>query len=347
MSEDHLDVPGSVAGSRPERPPAGQAWGSLLSAPEFAAVAGAGFDPVGHVFGTAVAYLGFVSVASKCSGSWSYTGRTDLASAAGGPFNALLRKLYGVRRLALSRAVAKCEELGGDGLVGVTLTIRAFPAGGTEFTFTGTAVRARTAIRPAAPFTSHVSGQEFATLLRAGWMPAALVFGIALGSRHDDARTRSQTRRTEGNREVRGYTALVRDTRRDARNEMERAVATEGATGVVVDEMTLRISERECPTVEGQHDHLAEATFLGTSIVSLGRPARAAGGEPLTVMHLNPIGRAPRGLHWFESPAAAPEAMPEGHLLDRYISDRPAARASRGVYAMSDSESISKKIETE
>jgi hypothetical protein len=34
-------------------------------------------------------------------------------------------------------------------------------------------------------------------------------------------------------------------------------------------------------------------------------------------------------------------------LLDRYISDRPAARASRGVYAMSDSESISKKIETE
>jgi uncharacterized protein YbjQ (UPF0145 family) len=319
----------------------------LLSAPEFAAVAGAGFDPVGHVFGTAVAYLGFVSVASKCSGSWSYTGRTDIASAAGGPFNALLRKLYGVRRLALSRAVAKCEELGGDGIVGVTLSIRPFPAGGTEFTFAGTAVRARTAIRPAAPFTSHVSGQEFATLLRAGWMPTALVFGIALGSRHDDSRTRSQTRRAQGNREVRGYTALVRDTRRDARDQMEHEVAAKGGTGVVVDEMTLRITERECPTVEGQHDHMAEATFLGTSIVSLGRPARAADGEPLTVMHLNPTGQAPRGLHWFESPAAAPDAMPEGHLLDRYISDRPAARASRDVYAMSDTESLSKKIDTE
>lgn len=347
MSEDHLDVPADVADSRPERRPVGQPWGSLLSAPEFAAIAGVGFDPVGHVFGSAVAYLGFVSVASKCSGSWSYTGRTDLASAAGGPFNALLRKLYGVRRLALSRAVARCGELGGDGIVGVTLSVRPFPAGGTEFTVAGTAVRARTAIRPPAPFTSHVSGQELATLLRAGWMPTALVFGIALGSRHDDMRTRSQTRRPSGNREVRGYTTLVRDTRRGARNEMERAVAAQGGSGVVVDEMTLRITERECPTSEGQHDHIAEATFLGTSIVSLGRPPRAAGDEPLTIMHLNPTGQAPRGLHWFESPAPAPEAMPEGHLLDRYVADRPAARASRGVYAMSDSESISKKMDTE
>ena len=52
-------------------------------------------------------------------------------------------------------------------------------------------------IRPAAPFTSHVSGQEFAVLLPAGWVPAALVFGISLGSRHDDTRTRTQTRRRQ------------------------------------------------------------------------------------------------------------------------------------------------------
>jgi len=56
-------------------------------------------------------------------------------------------------QLALSRAAGDCEALGGDGIVGVTVQARPFPAGGTELTVQGTAVRARTAVRPAAPFT--------------------------------------------------------------------------------------------------------------------------------------------------------------------------------------------------
>jgi hypothetical protein len=132
-------------------------------------------------------------------------------------------------------------------------------------------VRARSAIRPAAPFTSHLSGQEFALLLQAGWVPVALVFGISLGSRHDDTRTRRQTRRNAGRREVGSYTELVKDTRRDARDQLKRAVAERRGDGVVVDEMTLHIGERECPAVEGQHDHIAEAAILGTSIVSFAR----------------------------------------------------------------------------
>jgi uncharacterized protein YbjQ (UPF0145 family) len=354
MEDDRLDeeAPADPVGARLERLRTGQAWTSLLSAGEFTAVSGAGFDPVGQVLGTAVVHLGYVSRAGKCSGSASYTPRTDLASVTGGPFNALLRKAYGVRRLALSRAVEECQALGGDGIVGVTLRIRPFPAGGTEFTLLGTAVRARTVTRPAAPFSSHLSGPEFARLLQAGWVPAGLVFGISLGARHDDARTRSQTRRLAGNGEVRGYADLVRDTRRDARDQLEQAVAAHGADGVVVDDMTLRISDRECPAVEGQHDHVAEVTILGTSVVSFDTPPAAGDRAPLTIMHLNPAAAAPAGplAAWpgqappgDQPEESGPDPAPEGGLLDRYLSARAARRVTRSTFAASDPASTSRK----
>ena len=131
MVDNHLDPPATVgpAGARLERLRTSEAWGSLLSVREFAAISEAGFDPVGHVLGAAVVHLGYVGRTGRCSGSVSYTPRTDLASAIGGPFSALLRKAYGVRRLALSRAVEECRVLGGDGIVGVTLRIRPFPVG--------------------------------------------------------------------------------------------------------------------------------------------------------------------------------------------------------------------------
>lgn len=341
------------AGARLERLGTGQAWGSLLSVPEFTAISGAGFEPAGQVLGAAVVHLGSVSRAGRCSGSASYTPRTDLASSAGGPFGVLLRKAYGVRRLALSRAVAECQALGGDGIVGVTLTIRPFPAGGTEFTLQGTAVRARTAIHPETPFTSHLSGQEFAGLLRAGWVPAALVFGISMGSRHDGTRTLGQTRRAAGNREVGSYTELVRDIRRNARDQLEQAVTAHGGDGVVVDEMTLHISERECPAVEGQHDHIAEASILGTSIVSFASRLSALDRPPLTIMRLNPAPPVPAGLQPLpseppEEPAQgepAPGVAPEGGHLDRYLSDRAARSASRSILSSSDSPTISKKTD--
>ena len=284
--------------------------------------------------------------------TWARLQRPTLPVRAGGPFSALQRKAYGVRRLALSRAVEECRALGGDGIVGVTLAIKPFPAGGTEFVLQGTAVRARSAIRPAAPFTSHLSGQEFALLLQAGWVPTALVFGISLGSRHDDTRTRRQTRRKAGRREVGSYTELVKDTRREARDQLKRAVDEHRGDGVVVDEMTLHIGERECPAVEGQHDHVAEATILGTSIVSFGQRPAAGNPAPLAIMRLNPSAPVPADLLPTQPPAAGPgtepeepepAAAPEGGRLDRYVAARAAKRASHGVLSFSDPTSVSKK----
>ena len=339
----------------------GGAWGSLLSAQDFAAVTSAGFSPVGHVLGTSVVHLGYASRGGRCSTNGSYTARTDLASATSGPFERLLRQRYAVRHRALSRALEQCRDLGGDGIVGVTLQIRPFPAGGTEFTVQGTAVRARTmaGAHPAEPFSSHLSAPEFARLLRADWMPAAMVFGIALGARHDDTRTRSQTQRT-ANGEVKGYTQLVRDTRRDARKQLEKAVAEHGADGVVVAAMTLHIGDRECPAEQGR-DHVAEAAIVGTAIAAFSRAEAADDRPPLVIMRVNPSRAAaaagdglPGMRHDGARPASAsaagepaPEAEPgsEGGVLDRLASSRAAKRASRNSLSYSDPSGISKKTD--
>jgi uncharacterized protein YbjQ (UPF0145 family) len=344
VADEHSDVTADVVGVRSERARTAGAWGSLLSTQDFAAIASVGFQPVGHVLGAAVVHLGYVSSGGKCSSIGSYTSQTDLASATGGPFNLLLRKRYGVRHKVLLLAIEQCQELGADGIVGVTLSIRPFPAGGTEFSVQGTAVRARTEVRPSAPFSSHVSAQEFARLLRAGWAPTALAFGISLGARHDDMRTRKQTRWKATN-EVRGFSQLVSDTRRDARKQLEKAVADQGADGVVVDEMTLHLGERECPTEEGQHDHVAEATILGTTIVSFARSAGTGERAPLTIMSLNPSPAVTAGLRPDSSPQPPPRPDSESRFLDRLVSAWAARRSSRSTVSYSDSTGVSRKAD--
>jgi uncharacterized protein YbjQ (UPF0145 family) len=338
------DAGADAIGSRLERLRGGGPFRSLLSAREFSALAGVGFDSVGEVLGTTVVHLGFVSRGGKCSTASYSSAKTDLASASAGPFSLLLRKRSGIRRLVLSRAAEECKAMGGDGIVGMKLSVRPFPAGGTEFRLQGTALRARGELRLATPFTTHVSGQEFASLLRAGWMAGALVFGMSMGARHDDQRTASQTRRTTGNREVSSYTRLVNDTRRDARVQLEKAVAAHGGDGVVVDEITLHIGERECPSAEGAHDHVCEVVIMGTSIVSLGQPAETVlPARPLAIMHLDRPGSAPAGTPGSVSllePTASQEAAAaderEGGPVERFLAAR-AARQSSGPLSYGDS----------
>jgi uncharacterized protein YbjQ (UPF0145 family) len=271
-------------------------WSSALSADEFAAIKSAGFDPVGQVLGAAVYNIGYTG-GYNCPGGWAgYGGFVTPArgvtsvsgSNAGGAFGPMVATLYEARRKAIGRMEAECQELGGHGIVGVQLTIGSFPAGGLEFKAIGTAVRAPSSPRTLKrPFTSDLSGQDFAKLVLAGWIPAGLVLGISIGSRHDDWLTVTQTRWTGGNTEVHGYTDLVNLTRHDARAQLERDVHRHGADGVVVQEMGVRVRERECPMQEGRRDHIVEATIIGTAIAKFGK-ARNVMPPPLAIMSLDP-----------------------------------------------------------
>jgi uncharacterized protein YbjQ (UPF0145 family) len=294
-------------------PPAAQArmaeirasgtWGSALSTAEFAAIRSAGFEPAGQVLGAAVYNLGYqggwgcpsysglgFGMYNRMSAGWGgyRTATVVSSSGSGSAYAPQVDTLYAARRAAIGRMVAECEALGGHGVVGVRLTIAHFPAGGLEFRAIGTAVRAPGAAPLRQPFTSDLSGQEFAKLIADGAVPVGLALGISIGARHDDWLTRSQTRWTTGNTEVSGYTELVTRTRHDARDELGRDVARMGAEGVVIQRMDLQIGEHECPAQEGARDHLAEVTIIGTAITHFSRSRRAAEGPSLAILSLDP-----------------------------------------------------------
>jgi uncharacterized protein YbjQ (UPF0145 family) len=266
---------------------AGGAFTSDLTVDEHHAIRSVGFAPVGQVMGSCVYHIGY-------AGSWYCgvqrglfgSGVAQVSEASG-----LRQALYEARERAMERMRQECAGLGGDGVVAVRLEIRPFSAGGTEFCAIGTAVRAAGGVRPPQPFLSDLSGQDFAKLLRAGWVPVNLALGLAVMVRHDDWRTQRQSAAWVST-EITGYTELVYAARAQAREYLAADCARHGGTGVVVQSMTVRKGARPCSMGGGeQHDHLAEAMVIGTAITEFAGAGTAAPPAPLPVMRL---GQRPR-----------------------------------------------------
>ncbi|MBV9206908.1 MAG: heavy metal-binding domain-containing protein [Actinobacteria bacterium] len=301
MSEEPAAAGTATAAFRPAGP-----WGSALTSEEFAAVRGAGFEPVGQVFGAAVYSAGSASGYS-CPGARGASGGGTSAGPAtqapstqapstqapgrggAGSFGPLVQAMYEARHAAIDRMTAECARLGGHGVVGVRLSQGSFPLGGLQFKAIGTAVRAPGAASgPRAPFSSDLSGQDFAKLIMTGWVPAGLALGISIRSRHDDRAVARQTRWGSANAEVAGWTELVTQSRQEARRDLEADVRRLGAEGVVIAAMRMRVRERDCPVAVGRRDHIVEATLIGTAIVKFARTGHRHAGPPLAVMSLNP-----------------------------------------------------------
>jgi uncharacterized protein YbjQ (UPF0145 family) len=271
------------------------AWGSALTSDEFAAIRSVGFEPVGQVFGAAVYSVG--SAAYSCPGIWGSYRQAGPAhpesevSGRGGPgsFGPLVQAMGQARDTAIDRMTTECGQLGGHGVVGVRLSRESFPFGQAQFMAIGTAVRAPGAAHgPGSPFTSGLSGQDFAKLIMAGWVPAGLALGISIGSRHDDRQIARQTRWRTGNAEVAGWTELVSQSRQDARRQLERDVQHLGAEGVVIASMQMRVRGRDCPAQVGRRDHIVEATLVGTAIARFSGAGPRSAGPILAVMSLDP-----------------------------------------------------------
>ena len=142
---------------------------SDLSVNEFLLVKEAGFEPLGLVIGTSIYHVGFQV------GQWNQNQEMDVLSQA----------MYHARELAMTRMEEEADQLGADGVVGVRLDVSRHEWGGdlAEFIAVGTAVRHRDGVLHRAnngrPFTSDLSGQDFYTLLSAGYRPLGLVMGTA------------------------------------------------------------------------------------------------------------------------------------------------------------------------
>ncbi|WP_410673071.1 heavy metal-binding domain-containing protein [Amycolatopsis sp. cmx-4-68] len=195
---------------------------SDLSVNEFLLVREAGFRPLGLVLGSSIYHVGFQM------GRWSKNQEMDRLSQA----------MYHARELAMSRMEAEADVLGADGIVAVRLEIefKEFGSDLAEFIAVGTAVKAdepgEWRNNTGKPFTSDLSGQDFWTLVQAGYAPLGMVMGTCVYHIAHQG-FRQMVGNLGQNVEIPQYTEALYDARELAMSRMQAEAEQLEAEGIV------------------------------------------------------------------------------------------------------------------
>jgi uncharacterized protein YbjQ (UPF0145 family) len=223
---------------------------SDLSINEFLLVREAGFDPVGLVVGSSIYHIGYQMAA------WTQNQEMTV----------LTQAMYHARELAMTRMEEEANALRADGIVGVRLEVTRHEWGEAlaEFVAIGTAIRARDgkSYRNAKgmPFTSDLSGQDFWTLLRAGYRPVGMVMGNCVY--HVARQGMGQWLKQMGrNTEMTNYTQGLYDARELAMERMQTEAIDLAAQGVV----GTQIREHN----HGWGSHVIEFFAVGTAVIPI------------------------------------------------------------------------------
>ena len=224
---------------------------SDLSVNEFLLVKEAGFEPVGMVVGSSIYHIGYQQA------RWTKSEEMTV----------LTQAMYHARELAMTRMEEEADELGADGVVAVRLKVKHLGWGESlaEFVAIGTAVVANDRSIPwrtskNLPFTSDLSGQDFWTLLKAGYRPVGMVMGNCVY--HVAHQTFGQFFKTVGqNIEMVNFTQALYDARELAMERMQNEgmqLHADGIVGVDIHEGSYAWS-----------DHIIEFFSVGTAIVAM------------------------------------------------------------------------------
>jgi uncharacterized protein YbjQ (UPF0145 family) len=222
---------------------------SDLSVNEFLLVKQSGFEPLGLVLGSSIYHIGFQQA------MWNQNQEMGV----------LTQAMYHARELAMTRMEEEADQLGADGVVGVRLDIGRYDWGAdlAEFIAVGTAVKHAGGELHRAPtgrpFTSDMTGQDFATLLRAGYRPTGLVMGNCV---YHVARQGmiASLRQVGRNVEMPNFTQALYEARELAMERMQAEADELQSEGIV----GARIIERS----HGWGSHVIEFFAIGTAVVS-------------------------------------------------------------------------------
>ncbi len=239
-----------LAEMRPGQP--GGLFTSDLSVNEFLLVREAGFRPLGLVLGSSIYHVGLQV------GRWSKNMEMDTLSQA----------MYQARELAMTRMEAEAAALGADGIVGVRLEIEFKEFGNdlAEFVAVGTAVKADAGGQwrnnQGQPFTSDLSGQDFWTLVQAGYAPLGMVMGSCVYHIAHQGALRAMGN-VGRNVEIPQFTEALYDARELAMSRMQAEAEQLSAEGIVGVQL-LSLAHR-------WGGHTTEFFAVGTAV----RPLRA------------------------------------------------------------------------
>jgi hypothetical protein len=262
---------------------------SLLSVPAATGLAAVGLEPVGEALGCTVVALSTM-VGGGCGGFGS--GDRPPVRLSGNRWSGYHSYLQASRSgydAALRRLVGEAAALGADGVVGIDLRVAELGGGLREFIALGTAVRARSPIRPARPFTTDLSGTAVAQLMLGGWVPVSLHVAMEIGLRHNDLLTMQQASRLRSNRanvEVEGWTELQLRVVSSVRTKLRVRVGASGADGGLLSGLETSHWPTMCGT--GGSDHIVQAVASGTSIARFASPRTLP--PTLTVLPLHTRG---------------------------------------------------------
>jgi len=230
---------------------AGGIFTSDFSVNEFLLVRKAGFEPVGLCVGSCIYHLGFQLV---CWGSNVELEQLSLA-------------MYEARALAMERMRLEAQNMGADGIVGVRLTVKRleWDKNILEFVAIGTGIvhaKGHQGFKGpnGQPFTSALSGQDFWTLLSAGYRPLEMVMGSCVY--HVARRGPFATLGSIGqNVELGNFSLALYEAREIAMERMQLEGSKAGAEGVVGADLH-----------EGSHNwstHVIEFFAIGTAVLPI------------------------------------------------------------------------------
>jgi uncharacterized protein YbjQ (UPF0145 family) len=258
-----------MKGLRGENNPKG-VFTSDFSVNEFLLVRKAGFEPVGLCVGSCIFHVGVQY------GSWSKNQEMTVLSQA----------MYQARELAMSRMREEASAMSADGVVGVRLEVKRleWDENVLEFVAIGTGVvhaKGHTTFKgpDGQPFTSDLSGQDFWTLLHAGYRPLEMVMGSCVY--HVAHRGLLQSLGSIGqNVELTNFSQALYDAREIAMERMQQEAAdakAEGVVGVILH--------------EGSHNwqpHVVEFFAVGTAVVPISTELDASTiPDPQLVLSVN------------------------------------------------------------
>lgn len=289
---EHGGLPVTATRRLEEARQSGGTWSSDLSVAELAAVRGVGFDPVGLVMGTSVYHIGYqygqrfgigwrppsgVLDSFPCTHGWYHEGQMmgwnweNIAYA---------HALGAARELAMERMEKEAAALGAHGVVGLRVNHErgAEWGGHVQFLAIGTAIVRRGAPPLSSVFTSHLSGQEFAKLIRIGFVPAGFVAGIGAVQIQAGCMMEWQERLSQ-NAEIEQFTLAAQKARQLAVRHLEDHVALVGQGVVGVESTAVSHS------VGGAE--LLEVQLTGTAVRRFATEPLPA--EPLPIMRLRGV----------------------------------------------------------
>jgi uncharacterized protein YbjQ (UPF0145 family) len=171
---------------------------------------------------------------------------------------------------AVDRLEDEARAVGAHGVIGVSLREETVGVGVHQLQLSGTAVVVPGAPVLAEPFLSYLAADDVLRLLRGGWAPTAIGWGVAAVHVHSWSNNAWWQGTTFTNAEMQVPTEAMQEARARCQHHLHRTLGSAGGV-LVSSDLTVVRTPQKCGNQEG--GTLIRGRLTGTAVVRFGAPA--------------------------------------------------------------------------